>query len=99
MARREQTAEERAHAERMRQARVLARGISDEAWELMRAHAEGCMPFFRDCEVLADGQRVAQDAAVMALRAASREGEYLYFRWLERMRADGRGSLRRNEDD
>ena len=91
----EQTPEQRAHAERLKLARALAKGITDEAMEILRAHAETKEPAFIDCERLADGTPVPMDAGVLSLRAASRDGEGKFFRWIERMRADGLRSLKK----
>jgi len=79
-------AERRAHAEMVRRARALSRGISDEAMELLREHVQLGLPVFRDCELLPDGSAVPMDAQVLALRASRRDGEQAVVKWLEAMR-------------
>jgi len=79
-------AERKAHAEMLRRARVLAKGISDEAMELLREHVKIGLPVFRDCERLPDGSAVPMDAQVLALRASRRDGEQSVVKWLEMMR-------------
>lgn len=79
-------AERKAHAEMLRRARVLSKGISDEAMELLRDHVKIGLPVFRDCEMLPDGSAVPMDAQVLALRASRRDGEQSVVKWLEMMR-------------
>lgn len=79
-------AERKAHAEMLRRARVLSKGISAEAMELLREHVKAGLPVFRDCELLPDGSAVPMDAQVLALRASRRDGEQSVVKWLEMMR-------------
>lgn len=76
----------KARAEMLRRARVLSKGISDEAMELLREHVQLGLPVFRDCELLPDGTAVPMDAQVLALRASRRDGEQSVVKWLEAMR-------------
>lgn len=79
-------AQRKAHAEMLRRARVLSKGISGEAMELLREHVELGLPVFRDCEMLPDGTAVPMDAQVLALRASRRDGSQAVVKWLEMMR-------------
>ena len=85
--------QKRAHAERMKLARALAKGITDEAMEILREYAETREPAF--ITELEDGTPVQMDVKLLVLRAASRDGEGKFFRWIERMRADGLRSLKK----
>lgn len=79
-------AQRKAHAEMLRRARVLAKGISEEAMELLREYVKIGLPVFRDCELLPNGTSVPMDAQVLALRASRRDGEQSVVKWLEAMR-------------